>query len=77
MNRPTVKRTLSPDLVAKAPAPVSGRVTPADGSDDADTPPRPPHGRTGARTGSPDADPPMPGQTELILTYRQVTLWSL
>lgn len=60
-----------------ASAPVSGRVTPADGSGDADTPPRPPRGRTGARTGLPEADPPMPGQTELILTYRQVTIWSL
>lgn len=69
-----MKRTLSPD---PAPAPVSGRVSPADDSGDADTPPRPSRGRTGARTGSAVADPPMPGQTELPLAYRQVTLWSL
>ncbi len=31
---------------------------------------------TGARTADPTLEP-IPGQTELPLTYRQVTLWSL
>lgn len=65
---------MTPD---SASAPVSGHVSPADGSGDADTPPRLSRGRPATRTGPPVADPPMPGQTELPLAYRQVTLWSL
>jgi hypothetical protein len=72
-----VTRTLDADSATTGPAPVSGRVTPADGSDDADTPPRPSRGRTATRTGPSDADPPMPGQTELPLYDHQPTLWSL
>ncbi|MFF3128546.1 hypothetical protein ACFVRD_41190 [Streptomyces sp. NPDC057908] len=67
-------RTLTPD---SASAPTSGRMSPADGSGDADTPPRPSRGRTATRTALPVADQPLPGQTELPLAYRQVTLWSL
>lgn len=63
-------RTVTPD-------PASGRMSPADGSGDADTPPRPPRGRTGARTGPADIDGPMPGQTEIELRPMQPTLWSL
>lgn len=60
-----------------ASAPASGRVSPADGSGDAGTPPRPSRGRTAARTSPPVADPPMPGQTEIELRPMQPTLWSL
>lgn len=67
-------RTLTPDSTS---APVSGRVSPADGSGDADTPPRPSRGRTGAQTGPVAAEPPMPGQTEIELRPMQPTLWSL
>lgn len=67
-------RPVAPD---PAPAPASGRVSPTNGSGDADTPPGPSRGRTGARTTPAAIEPPLPGQTELPLAYRQVTLWSL
>lgn len=59
------------------PALVYGRMSPTDGSGDADTPPRPLRGHTGARTGPVAADPSMPGQTEIELRPMQPTLWSL
>jgi hypothetical protein len=69
--------TLDADSATTASAPVSGRVTPADGSGDADTPPRPSRGRTATRTGPPDADVQIPGRTEIALRPMQPTLWSL
>ncbi|MFD7616609.1 hypothetical protein [Streptomyces sp. NPDC059802] len=67
-------RTVTPDF---APAPVSGRVSPSDGTGDAGTPPRPSRGRTATRTSPPAVEAPMPGQTEIELRPMQPTLWSL
>lgn len=68
------RHTVTPDLTS---APVSGRVSPADDSGDADTHPRPPRGRTATRTTPPAADAQIPGQTELPLQPHQPSLWSL
>lgn len=69
-----MKHALTPN---SASVPVSSRVSPTGDLGDADTPPRPSRGRTATCTTPPAVEAPMPGQTELPLAYRQVTLWSL